>query len=59
MLLLLHAHAVTAAKQILEYDSPGMSFTVTYIAKTVVNSHLLLPKCADGAEASDDGHCLC
>ena len=45
LLLLLHAHTVAAAKELLSYqltaaEPPSLSF----VAKSIINTHLLLPE---------------
>ena len=55
MLLLLHTHVIAAAKELLEYQVTDESLTVSYVAKAIVNTHLLLPNYAGGAGASADG----
>ena len=42
LLLLLHAHVIAAAKGILSYDFTE-SRIPTYVARSIVNSHVLLP----------------
>ena len=41
LLLLVHAHVVAAAEQLMEYDFDSES--VAAIAKSIVNTHLVLP----------------
>lgn len=48
LLLLLHTHVVAAAKELLRYQLDE-SHSVSYVAKSIVNTHLLLP---DGAAAA-------
>ena len=55
MLLLLHTHVIAAAKELLEYQVTDESLTVSYVAKSIVNTHLLLPNYAGGAGASAEG----
>ena len=55
MLLVLHAHAIAAAKELLEYQVTDESLSVSYVAKSIINTHLLLPSYAGGAGASVDG----
>ena len=43
LLLLLHAHVIAAAKGILSYDFTE-SESLTYVARSIVNSHVLLPE---------------
>ena len=43
LLLLLHAHVIVAAKGILLYDFTE-SESLTYIARSIVNLHALLPE---------------
>lgn len=53
MLLLLHTHIIAAAKQLLQYDigSPSLS----YVAKSIVNTHLLLPDTLPNPGTAVDG----
>jgi len=36
MLLLLHAHMVASAKEVLEYEIPDIFFTLTYVAEAIL-----------------------
>ena len=58
LLLLLNAHAVTAAKTLLALN-PRTSNSFSYMAKSIINNYLLLPSsssCEDvGESANADG----
>lgn len=44
LLLLIHAHVAAAAKKLSEYEIESAS--LDWVAKSIVNTHLLLPSCA-------------
>ncbi len=53
LLLLLHAHVVVAAKKLLSYELTDSS--VFFVAKSIVNTHLLLPGSEDEIGEKKDG----
>ena len=52
LLLLLHAHVIAAAKGILSYDFTE-SESLTYVARSIVNSHVLLPESSPDEPAQE------
>lgn len=52
LLLLLHAHVIADAKGILSYDF-AESESLTYVARSIVNSHVLLPESSPDQPAQE------